>query len=66
MDQFIIRQALHYQFQKLVIEPILAVTDTNPAMTPMIIFIDALNKCDDKDLMAEFIEIVADGYRGNR
>jgi hypothetical protein len=49
-----------------VIEPILAVTDTNTTMTPMIIFVDALDECDDKDLMAEFIEIIADAYRGSR
>ncbi|KIM75138.1 hypothetical protein PILCRDRAFT_827570 [Piloderma croceum F 1598] len=32
----------------------------------MIIFVDAIDECDDKELMAEFIEIVADAYRGNR
>jgi hypothetical protein len=65
-DPLIVRQALRYQFQKLVIEPILAVTDTNLTTTPMIIFVDALDECDDKDLMAEFIEIIADAYRSNR
>jgi hypothetical protein len=65
-DPLIVRQALRYQFQKLVIEPILAVTDTNTTMTPMIIFVDALDECDDKDLMAEFIEFIADAYRGSR
>jgi hypothetical protein len=64
-DPLIVRQALRYQFQKLVIEPILAVTDTNTTTTPMIIFVDALDECDDKYLMAEFIEIIADAYRGN-
>ncbi|KIM71237.1 hypothetical protein PILCRDRAFT_830480 [Piloderma croceum F 1598] len=64
-DPLIVRQALRYQFQKLVIEPILAVTDTNTTTTPMIIFVDALDECDDRELMAEFIEIVADAYRGN-
>jgi hypothetical protein len=64
-DPLIVRQALRYQFQKLVIEPILAVTNTNATMIPMIIFVDALDECDDKDLMAEFIEIIADTYRGN-
>ncbi|KIM72955.1 hypothetical protein PILCRDRAFT_15647 [Piloderma croceum F 1598] len=66
MDPSIVRQALCYQFQKLVIKPILAVTNTDAITTPMIIFIDALDECDDKELMAEFIEIVADAYRGNR
>jgi len=32
----------------------------------MVIFIDALDKCDDKDLIAEFFEIVADAYRSNQ
>ncbi|KIM85758.1 hypothetical protein PILCRDRAFT_816968, partial [Piloderma croceum F 1598] len=65
-DPSIVRQAPRYQFQKLVIEPILAVTDTNTTTTPMIIFVDALDECDDKELMAEFIEIVADAYRRNQ
>jgi hypothetical protein len=65
-DPLIVQQALHYQFQKLVIKPVLAVTDTNTTTTPMIVFVDALDECDDKDLMASFIEIVADAYRGNR
>jgi hypothetical protein len=45
-----------------VIEPILAVTNTNTTMTHMIIFADALDKCDDTYLMAEFIEIIVDAY----
>jgi hypothetical protein len=65
-DPSVVRQALRYQFQKLVIEPILAVTDNNTTTTPMITFVDALDECDDKDLMAEFIEIVADAYRNRR
>jgi hypothetical protein len=64
-DPLIVRQALRYQFQKLVIEPILAVTDANIITKSMVIFVDALDECDDKDLMAEFIEIIADAYRGN-
>ncbi|KIM71709.1 hypothetical protein PILCRDRAFT_750317 [Piloderma croceum F 1598] len=64
-DPLIVRQALHYQFQKLVIEPILAVTDANFTTTPMVIFVDALDECDDKDLMVEFVEIAADAYRRN-
>src|ERR1700733_10938560 len=65
-DPLIVRQALRYQFQKLVIEPTLAVTDTNPTTKFMVIIVDALDECDDKDLMAEFIEIIADAYRANR
>ena len=65
-EPLIVRQALRYQFQKLVIEPILAVTNTNTTTTPMVIFADALDECDDKYLMAEFIEIIVDAYRSNR
>jgi hypothetical protein len=31
----------------------------------MVILIDALDECDDKELMAEFIEIITDACRGN-
>jgi hypothetical protein len=65
MDPLIVRQALRYQFQKLVIEPILMVTDTNVTTTPIVIFVDALDECDDKCLMAEFIEIIVDAYGRN-
>ncbi|KIM71982.1 hypothetical protein PILCRDRAFT_34471, partial [Piloderma croceum F 1598] len=64
-DPLIVRQALRHQFKKLVIKPILTVTDTNTTMTPMIIFVDALDECDNRELMAEFIEIIADAYREN-
>ena len=62
-DPLIVRQALRHQFHNLVIEPILAVTDTNLTITPVILIVDALDECDDKYLMAE---VVADAYRGNR
>ncbi|KIM71981.1 hypothetical protein PILCRDRAFT_830040, partial [Piloderma croceum F 1598] len=65
VNQLFHNPALRHQFQKLVIKPILAVTNTNTTTTPMIIFIDALDECDDKDLMVEFIEIVADAYQGD-
>jgi len=31
----------------------------------MVIVIDALDECDDKDLMAEFIEVIIDAFQEN-
>jgi NACHT domain len=60
-DPLIIREALSYQFTKLMIEPILSTRNHNLAPTnPMVIVIDGLDECDDKELMAQFIEIITD------
>jgi len=65
-DPYTTRRALRHQFQKLLIEPMLAVTDPNlEPTTTMVILIDALDECDDKELMAEFIEIITDACQGN-
>ena len=63
-------QSLEYQFQKLVIEPIVAAnrfaslpTATNPVT--MVIIIDALDECNDKDQMAAFIEILIRAFTTN-
>ena len=61
---FIFKRGLSYQFEKLVIEPILAVI--NHTTAPMVVLIDALDECDDNDLMVEFIGIAADAYRRSR
>lgn len=55
----LLRSSLEYQFFKLIAEPILAVT--NPILhfvwpKPIIFIIDALDECDDKMGMAEFID----------
>jgi hypothetical protein len=34
-------------------------------INPMVIVIDALDECDDKDLMAEFIEVIIDAFQEN-
>ena len=65
----IARQLLRHQFNKLMIEPILAVRkpilDILALRKPMAIVIDALNECKDKDLMVEFIMIIIDAFRDN-
>lgn len=63
-DPLIIRQALNAQFTQLMIEPILLARNLNPAYTcPMVVVIDGLDECDDKELMAEFVEIITDACR---
>jgi hypothetical protein len=43
------------------IEPILATRDPNLMLTnPMVIVIDALDECNDKDLMVQFLEIITE------
>jgi hypothetical protein len=57
---------LRHQLQKLVLEPLLAAQKPILAILPRkpkLMVIDALDECDDKDLMAEFIEIVIDECR---
>jgi hypothetical protein len=58
----IIRQSLKHQFKKLLVKPILAVRNTPK---PVVMVIDALDECDDKDLMAEFIVVVINAFREN-
>jgi hypothetical protein len=65
----ILESPLRHQFQKLVLEPILAAQKPILAILPkkpLLIVIDALDECDDKSLMAEFIGIVIDECRMGR
>jgi NACHT domain len=65
----ILDSPLRHQFQKLVLEPILAVRKPILAILPrkpLLMVIDALDECDDKNLMAEFIGIVIDECRRGR
>ncbi|TFK38077.1 hypothetical protein BDQ12DRAFT_666303 [Crucibulum laeve] len=50
-------QALHYQLNKLLINPIRA---TRLEWSKIIIIIDALDECDDKELISDFIEAIVD------
>src|SRR6266481_2688433 len=54
-DPTIPHQSLEDQFQKLILNPILALSEYD---RPMVIIIDALDECDDKDSIAEFIGIL--------
>ncbi|TFK31931.1 hypothetical protein BDQ12DRAFT_671495, partial [Crucibulum laeve] len=47
------KKALHYQLDELLIKPIKA---TELELSKIIIIIDALDECDDKELMSQFIE----------
>lgn len=55
-DHHITHRSLKRQFQKLIMEPIRSL---DPPIPPMVIIIDALDECDDKEKIAEFIDIVA-------
>ena len=59
-----------YQFKRLIVEPIMAARNSIlaclPRTKPAVIVIDALDECDDKDLMAEFIGVVIRAFEANR
>ena len=59
-DPTIPYQSLDRQFRKLIINPVIA---HNTPIRRMVIVIDALDECDDKDEIAEFIEILIDASR---
>jgi hypothetical protein len=58
-DRTIPTRSLKYQFEKLMLDPILAV-QKRAALTPeaTVIIIDALNECRDKELILKFIETI--------
>jgi hypothetical protein len=62
-DHHIIHRSHERQFRKLIIEPICSVT---LPLLPMVIIIDALDECDDRQAIAEFINIVARAFQDNR
>ena len=66
----IARLPLSHQFEELLVKPILAVkTPFLNVLTPrkpMVMVIDALDECNDKDMMAEFIEVVTSACQENR
>jgi hypothetical protein len=51
-DPLISYRSLAYQFQKLMIDPLPKLA------SPLVIVIDALDECDDKDSIAEFIQVL--------
>jgi hypothetical protein len=64
-DRAITKKALRHQFKKLMVGPIFEV-EIHPRTEPMVIIIDALDECGDKELMEEFIEVVTDACRDIR
>ena len=54
-DPSIPHQSLENQFRKLIVEPILTLREP---IRRMVIVCDALDECDDKDEVADFIEII--------
>lgn len=68
-DRHITQSSLRYQFQKLMIDPFNAMlwTPNLQKSQTAVVVVDALDECNDRDKMAEFIEVVSDlcqgGYR---
>jgi hypothetical protein len=63
-DQTILEHSLSSQFEQLMIEPILAARNANLAPpTHWVIVVDALDACDNKELMEEFIEAITTACR---
>jgi hypothetical protein len=57
-EPHITRQSLQYQFQKLMIDPIIASRRFVLMARRPVIVIDGLDECDDKESMAGFIEVI--------
>jgi hypothetical protein len=68
-DPHVIRGPLRHQFNKLIVQPILAVK--TPFLSsilrkkPAIMVVDALDECDDKLAMVEFVTAVIDAFSDN-
>ena len=62
-DFHIIHRSLERQFQQLIVNPIRAVASSR---LPMVIAIDALDECDDRQMMGVFIDIVIRAFRDRR
>ena len=58
IDPHIPSQSLSYQFTKLIVEPMRSLELRNP----VIFVFDGLDECDDRQLMAEFIEVMIDVF----
>ena len=59
-DHHILHQSHKHQFQQLIVEPIhLAMSP----IRPMVIVVDALDECDNRQEIAEFIDIVACAFQ---
>src|ERR1700691_5654953 len=62
-DTHIVYRSLERQFRQLIIDPVRSVTGPLP---PMVITIDALDECDDRGAMADFIDIVTYAFQDHQ
>src|SRR6202046_2928972 len=62
-DPHIVHRSLERQFRQLIIDPVRSVTGP---LLPMVITIDALDECDDRGMMADFIAIVTCAFRDHQ
>src|SRR6202167_175781 len=62
-DPHIVHRSLEYQFRQLIIDPVRSVTGP---LLPMVITIDALDECNDRKMMADFIHILTCAFRDHQ
>jgi hypothetical protein len=62
-NRYLDNRSLETQFQKLIIEPMQSLTQPR---RPTVIIVDALDECDDRQMVAEFIGIVAQAFRDHQ
>jgi hypothetical protein len=58
-EPYIMGQSLEYQFQKLMIDPAVDAS-VSIGLKRLVILIDGLDECNDKDLMGQFIKVVTE------
>jgi hypothetical protein len=63
-EHHILHRSHDRQFRKLIVEPIRSAVIL--PVRPMVMIIDALDECDDRQGIAEFIDIVARAFQDNR
>lgn len=59
-DPTIPHQSIAHQLYKLILSPLMALRNTLPTSQPFLIVIDALDECDDRAPIKEFITVLAD------
>ncbi|KAF7975491.1 hypothetical protein HWV62_9409 [Athelia sp. TMB] len=65
-DPTILSQSITYQLQNLIFVPFMVLAQTNTPTSALLIVIDALDECNDRDLMLEFITALAHAYHASR
>jgi hypothetical protein len=59
---FLLQQTIEYQFKRLVIDPVIAAAGLTH---PIVIIIDALDECDDKTSVGEFLDAISSAIQHN-